>query len=300
MKRLSWLSVLLVFTILVGCTKEYSLENGGGSNNGSDQIVGVDCRIMKMSYYDSATNIAMGSLAASFFPPAVNDTVKDITLFDSVNNVIAFSTPQFVYGNDTVYLNSDEYFIRDVTTNNVVKARGIFSSAFPPIPFEIDYIYNSDGTLFQKRYNISGAPVNPAVVVEYTYSAGNLIKMVSTDYTTVTPELIMDAELDYYANIKPRGYLNLMPDETLSNDLNHFAPYTQFFNFGSKPLNALRYMKVRNYDPGNVVRDSSVSTFAGYITSRDNYVLSVYMLGDDQESIPAAAGRINFSYHCKQ
>ncbi|HMC99643.1 MAG TPA: hypothetical protein VKH37_05805, partial [Ferruginibacter sp.] len=110
---------------------------------------------------------------------------------------------------------------------------------------------------------------------------------------------IADADINYNTAIAPQHFLNLMPDETVTNDLNHFAPYTQFFNFGKKPTNAISMMKVRNYDPGNVVRDSTVSNFAGYITSRDNYVLSVYMLGDDQESIPAAMGKLTFSYHCK-
>ena len=123
--------------------------------------------------------------------------------------------------------------------------------------------------------------------------------MTSTDYTTPVPELIEDADVDYYSSIMPRNFLTLMPDETISDDLNHFAPYTQFFNFGKKPVNAIKTLKVRNYDPGNVPRDSTVSNFSTYITSRDNYVLSVYMLGDDQESIPAAHGRLNFSYKCK-
>jgi hypothetical protein len=105
--------------------------------------------------------------------------------------------------------------------------------------------------------------------------------------------------MDYYTTIKPRNYLNLMPDETISDDLNHFAPYTQFFNFGKKSTDAIRSLKVRSFDPGNVPRDSTVSNFSTYITSRDNYVLSVYMLGDDQESIPAAVGKLKFSYKCK-
>ncbi len=58
-------------------------------------------------------------------------------------------------------------------------------------------------------------------------------------------------------------------------------------------------MKIRNYDPGNTLRDSLVSTFSNYIMSRDNYVLSVQMSGDDLISIPAAIGKLSFSYKCK-
>ena len=296
MKKLSLFILIATVTVFViSCTKEFSLENGGSNGNGSDEIVGVDCRMSKIAFYDSASAIPLGSIAATI---DTKDTVRDVTLFDSLGNVIIMNSMPF-YSGDTAYLNPDEYFLTAPSTRLVTHLHGVLNSVFPSIPFECDYIYNSDGTLFQKRYDIPGAGVSPAVVVEYLYLGGNLVSMTSTDYTTFTPELIQDAQLDYYNNIKPRNYLNLMPDETISDDLNHFAPYTQFFNFGVKPINAIKSLKVRYYDPGNVVRDSTVSGFFTYITSRDNYVLSVYMLGDDQESIPAAMGRLNFSYKCK-
>ena len=293
MKRTSCITAILSVLILISCTKEFSLENGGTVS--SNEIVGVDCRMSRIAFYDSASNIALGSIAATI---DARDTVRDITLFDSLFNTIVLNSMPF-YARDTAYLNPDEYFIIDPATSKVLHLHGVLNSVFPSIPFETDYVYNADGTLFQKRYDIPGAGVSPAVVVEYTYLGGNLTRMTSTDYTTFTPSLIADADIDYYNNIKPRRYLNLMPDETLTDDLNHFAMYTQFFNFGTKPVNAIKSLKVRSYDPGNVVRDSTVSNFFTYITSRDNYVLSVYMLGDDQESLPAAVGRLNFSYKCK-
>ena len=271
------------------------MENGGSAGNGSDEIVGVDCRISRIDYYDSASAVPLGSIAATI---DAKDSVRNITLFDSLNNVISANSMPF-YSGDTAYLNPDEYFITDPTTSLVLHCHGVLSSVFPSIPFECDYIYNADGTLFQKRYDIPGAGVSPAVVVEYTYLGGNLVHMSSTDYTTLVPELIQDADLDYYSTIKPRHYLNLQPDETISDDLNHFSLYTQFFNFGTKPINAIKSLKVKFYDPGNVPRDSVSSVFLTYITSRDNYVQNVYMLGDDQESIPAVAGRLKFSYKCK-
>ncbi len=294
MKRISWITGSLLAVVFASCTKEYSLENGG-SGNGSTDIIGVDCRIAKIAYYDSVSAVPLGSIAATI---DTKDSVRDITLFDSLNNIIAFNSMPF-YSGDTAYLNPDEYFIMDPTTSLITHCHGVLNSVFPTIPFECDYVYNADGTLAQKRYDIPGAGVSPAVTVDYAYSGGDLVHMSSTDYTTLTPELIQDADLGYYTNIKPQSYLNLQPDETISDDLNHFSPYVQYFNFGKRSIDAIKDMKVRFYDPGNVVRDSVVSTFAGYITSRDNYVMSVYMLGDDQESIPAAMGKLVFSYKCK-
>ena len=127
--------------------------------------------------------------------------------------------------------------------------------------------------------------------VTYTYSGGNLTHMEGKDQ--VTGDVETDADVDYQANIFPRNYMYIFPDEV-------FYPYhTQFFNFVLKNSNALKKLTVRSYDPGNVVSDSAVSTFTNYIMSRDGYVLSTQMGGDDQQSIPAVAGKLKFSYHCK-
>jgi hypothetical protein len=109
----------------------------------------------------------------------------------------------------------------------------------------------------------------------------------------VTTNIIKDADLAYYTNIAPKNFMYLFPDEDT------YAPYNQFYNFGKKPLNAVKNLKLRFYGSGNIPVDSLVSTFSSYIMSRDNYVLSAYMIGDDQPCIPAAEGKLNFSYKCK-
>jgi len=106
-------------------------------------------------------------------------------------------------------------------------------------------------------------------------------------------DLEMDADITYFTNLVPRRSIYIFPDERF------YPEFSQFFNFGTKNFNAVRNMEVRNYNPGNVVRDSLVSTFSNYIMSRDGYVLSTQMGGDDQPSIPALAGKLSFSYHCR-
>ena len=170
MKRIPWIPGILILLVFASCTKEYSLENGGTSNNGSDQIIGVGCRISKIAYYDSASNVALGSLAAMI---NARDTVTDITFFDSLNNIIV-SNSMPSYSLDTVFLNPDEYFLTNVATGLVTHVHGVLTSVFPSIPFEADYVYNADGTLFQKRYDIPGAGISPAVVVEYSYAVETL------------------------------------------------------------------------------------------------------------------------------
>ena len=273
----------IVFTFF-SCAKEYSNENGGGPN---DLIVGINCRISKIVYTDTATNIGLGSIAAD-----INslDIVTKITSFDSVSNTIEFiGTP--VYLNDTVYINPDEYFIVDIN-KRITKLHGLIDPTDPfSLQFDQFYLYNGSGYLVAKNYFLTIAPTTPIYRIDYIYTAGNLTRMTRTNLTT--NDLEVDADLSYYSNIIPRRYIYIFPDDNI------YAEYNQFFNFGTRNFNAIKKMTVRNYDPGNVVRDSAVSTFSNYIMSRDTYILSVQMGGDAQPGIPALAGKLSFSYHCR-
>ncbi len=274
-----------ILITLFSCEKEYSLENSG--NLGSDQIVGIDCRISKIVYTDTATNTGLGSLAT-----IINslDIVTRITRFDSLSNTIEFiATP--VHVNDTVYINPDEYFIVDIN-KRIVKLHGLVDPTDPfSLQFDVFYQYNATGYLVAKNYFLTTAPTVLFYQVTYTYSGGNLTHMSGTDIST--GDLVTDADMNYFTNIIPKRYMYIFPDEKA------YPHFNQFYNFGTRNYNAIRDIKVRNYDPGNVVRDSTVSTFSSYIMSRDSYVLSVQMGGDDQQSIPAQAGKLSFSYSCK-
>ena len=108
-----------------------------------------------------------------------------------------------------------------------------------------------------------------------------------------TGDIYVDADVNYYSNILPNRFLYIFPDEK------SYPYFNQFYNFGTRPANAPKDITVRNYDPGGVLRDSTVTKFSNYIMSRDNYVLSVQMAGDDLISIPAVVGKLSFSYKCK-
>jgi hypothetical protein len=260
------------------------LENSG---IGSDLIIGIDCRISKIVSTDTATNTGLGSLAAD-----INnlDIVTRITKFDSLSNTIEFiATPTYI--NDTVYINPDEYFLVDIN-KQILKLHGLIDPTDPfSAQFDVNYTYSAPGHLISKSYALTSDPFNPFYLVVYTYVDGNLTHMSGTDL--FTGDLIIDADMNYYSNIVPKRYMYLFPDEK------GYPYFSQFFNYGLRSYNAVKDMTVRNYDPGNVVRDSLVSTFSNYIMSRDTYVLSVQMNGDDQPGIPAQAGKLSFSYHCK-
>lgn len=284
-KNISAILLLVGAVAFSSCMKEYSDENGGDADG---IIIGTDCRISKIAYADSATGAGLGSLSAVI---TSLDEVTDITRFDSLSLTIDFnSLPQ--YFSDTVYIDPDQYYIRDAGTRRINQFHGLIDPTVPGSPeYDVDFVYDGNGKLSQKLYSYSLLPGINFQEVTYTYTGGNLVSMTSVD--AFTGDLIKDATLTYYNNIAPRNFMYMFPDE------NNFAGFNQFFNFGGKPLNAVKAMKVRYYDPGNVLADSSVSTFKGYVMSRDNYVLSTYMLGDDQSSIPAVEGRLKFSYHCK-
>ncbi len=288
MKKIIFYTLIVILTItsFYSCTKEYSLENG--INQGNGLIVGVDCRISKISYTDTATGTGIGAITASINS---SDNAINITKFDSLSFTIEFfATP--VYFSDTVFINGDEYFLVDPSSKRIKQLHGLIDPTDPfSAQFDVSYFYNASGYLTSKFYSLTSNPGNPFYLVTYSYTGGNITHMTGTEL--INGDLVIDADIAYFSNILPKNFLYIFPDEK------GYPYFSQFYNFGVKPSNAIKAMTVRNYDPGNTLRDSTVSTFSNYIMSRDNYVLSVIMNGDDQLSIPAAASKLDFSYKCK-
>lgn len=286
MKKLLPLFFAALALAIFSCEKEYSLENSGNNNNGL--IVGTDCRLSKIVYTDTATGTGIGSIAAN-----INnlDIVTGITKFDSLSFTIDFiTTPAYV--SDTVFINADEYFLVDITTMRIKQLHALTDPTDPLSPqLEITYFYNGAGYLSSKITAYTINPGSPIYIVDYTYVAGKLTHMTGTDL--ITGDLYIDADINYYSNILPNRFLYIFPDEK------NYPYFSQFYNFGSRPGNAPKDITVRNYDPGGILRDSTVTTFSNYMMSRDNYVLSVQMAKDDLISIPAVASKLSFSYKCK-
>lgn len=283
MKKLSWL-ILCVPVIFFSCGKENSIENGLDNNS---LIIGNGCSISKIVYADTATDVALGSITAE-----VDDSGKvvSITEFDSLGFTINFYVEPTELS-DTIFINNNEYYLLDQVTGMVKGFHGLLVPTNPLSPrFDIAFTYNTEGNLVKKTYSFSTAPGTAYQEVNYSYSAGNLVQMTETDLTTGNK--ISDAEMSYYPLLTPKANFYLFPDEY------DYAQYTQFYNFGKRSANAVKSMKVRFYAPGNIPIDSAVSTFSDYVTSVDNYTLSVIMDGDNQPSIPARASRLNFSYSC--
>jgi hypothetical protein len=280
-KRL--LYAIIVLLTVSSCGKELSTEFGSGNDGG---VIGADCRISKIAYNDSASGVALGSISA-----IINGTDKAtaITLFDSLSlSLIDQYNPQ--YFGDTIAIDPDQYFVIDNATKRIQLLHGLIDPGVPGSQkFEIDYTYDASGYLTGKLYSL--VPLNlPFVQVNYAYTGGNLTSMLSEDL--FSGDVITDATVTYYNNIAPKNYIYIFPDE------DGYAPFNQFYNFGKRSTNAVKDLKVRYYNSG-IVSDSSVSSFINYTMSRDNYVVSVNMVGDDQPSIPAMEGKLNFAYKCK-
>ena len=292
MNKLRPLLFATVLISLFSCEKEYSTENSG--NNDNEFIVGIDCRISKIVFTDTAgTSMGSPGTGLGSITADINnlDIVTELRAYDSLSSVLVYYTRP-VYTNDSVYINADEYFIVDAN-KRITKMHGLVDPTDPfSLQFDVFYVYNTAGYLVTKNYFLTLSPTVPFYKVDYTYAgAGNLTRMTAVNLPG--GDLEMDADITYYNLTVPRRFIYTFPDEIT------YAPFTQFFNFGTRNFNAPKNMKVRNYDPGNVVRDSIVSTFSNYSMSRDTYILSVQMGGDDQPSIPALAGKLRFSYKCK-
>lgn len=276
--------------MLNSCEKEYSNEN---ISDGSDLIVGVDCRISKIAYTDtSGTSIGLPGVGLGSITSYINSLDIDtmIVQFDSVGNAIVdYNKP--IYSNDSIYIDADQYFIVDAN-KRITKFHGKEDPTDPAtLVFDVYYAYNAAGYLVTKTYFLNTSPTIPYKRVDYIYTGSNLTHMNVVELPA--GDLDMDADITYYNLTVPRRFIYIFPDEI------KYPLFTQFLNFGAKSFNAPKELKVRNYDPGNVVRDSLVSTFSNYRQSNDTYILSVQMGGSDQPSIPALAGKLSFSYKCK-
>jgi len=292
MNKFRPLLLIAIVVALFSCEKEYSNENSGNTDN--DLIVGIDCRISKITYTDTSgtagggPGTGLGSIEA-----AINnlDVVTMITRFDSLSNTIEFINAP-IYSNDSVFINADEYFVVD-GNKRIIKMHGLADPTDPfSLQYDVSFAYNTAGYLTTKNYFLTSSPTVPFYRVDYSYGDGaNLTHMSAVNLPG--GDLEMDADISYMTNLVPRRFIYIFPDERF------YPEFSQYFNFGTKNFNAVKKMTVRNYNPGNVVRDSSVSTFSNYIMSRDGYVLSTQMGGNDQPSLPALAGKLSFSYHCK-
>lgn len=286
MKKRIFIYSILLATVITSCQKEYSTEGGG--TDGTAVIIGADCRISKIAFKDSLGVTGLGSIGAAI---DASDNATDITLFDSLSLTIDFnSLPQ--YFTDTIAIDPDQYFIADLATKRIKSFHGLIDPTVATSPeFDVTYTYDGAGLLINKSYTYSLLPGIPYQLVTYTYTGGNLTHMITDDL--FTNEKIKDADITYFTNISPKNYLYIFPDEIT------YTYFNQFFNFGKKCTNAVKSIKIHYYDPGNVLTDSTVSTFKNYVMSRDNYVVNVNMVGDDQATIPAAEGKLFFSYKCK-
>jgi hypothetical protein len=287
MKKCFFVLPVAAMLVFASCSKEYSQE-ASSDDSGNGQIIGVDCRISKIAYHDTATGTGLGAIIASINSA---DNVTNITKFDSLSFTIDFIATPF-YASDTVFINADEYFLVDIATRRIRQLHALVDPTDPfSLQYEVSYFYDGSGYLAQKFYALTSNPGVPFYLVAYTYSGGKMTHMTGTDL--FTGDLVVDADINYYNNVLPKRFLYLFPDEE------GYPHFSQFYNFGARPTNGPQKITVRNYDPGNVLRDSIVSTFGSYVMSRDNYVLSVIMTGDDQPSIPATAGKLSFTYKCK-
>lgn len=277
--------VSLLLITVYACKKESSFENPNNPN--SNVIIGANCRIDKIAFSDSTSDIGIGSVSA-----VINafDTTTSVTIFDSLGNNIIFNAA-ITYANDTAYINPDEFFVLDIN-NRVNRMHVLLDPQDPASPqIDVDYTYDGGGHLVKKSYAFTLDPDVPFQEVNYTYTNNNLTGMTKVDLTS--NDILQNAVLNYDNSISPKNFIYIFPDEEA------YSPFTQFLNFGVRSANAVKGIAINYFNPGNIPAGSTLSTFNNYILSLDNYVVSATMTGDDLESIPAPTGRLKFNYKCK-
>jgi hypothetical protein len=285
-----WLGFFFVaLTAVVACTKEYSFEDPLGGQ-ASGPVLGNNCIINKIVEFDTITNTGLAALNFNFNS---NGRVLTLAEVDSIalNNILSTT---YTYNIDTVRLDPDQFFVLDATGR--VKQFTGYADPYDPLSdiLDFEYLYDASGKLTTRKVSDATLPGIVLLQSDYTYTGSNLTRI-----TTKIPLLnatYFDATYEYQFDRVPKNYMNVL------SDAEELAPYLPALNMGSRSLNPIKKIKVLEFDPlvpGGAAIDSTVTTFSNYTYSRDGYVLSVDLGGDEVPGIALSAGRNKFGYFCR-
>ena len=203
MNKFRPLLFIAIVVALFSCEKEYSNENSGNTDN--ELIVGIDCRISKIIFTDTSGTAGGGrGIGLGSIESRINSLDVDTTIirFDSLSNTLEFINKP-IYSNDSVFINSDEYFVVDIN-KRIKKMHGLADPTDPlSLQYDVFFAYNTAGYLTTKTYFLTSSPTAPFLRVDYTYAGGvNLTHMAAVNLPG--GDLDMDADITYFTNLAPR------------------------------------------------------------------------------------------------
>jgi hypothetical protein len=279
MRKLRTLTALLSLFAIISCSKEYSDENGNPINN---------CRISSIAV--AADAISSSGLYALNTKFGANNLASGVEAYDSTTNSADFNT-SLTYKGDTVFTAVNDFFVLDVSK----KVRKLFTPIDPSNPAGekavYDYKYDASNYLVEKTISAAGIPL-PLVTFTYTWVAGNLTKISGVVNTGLTPQKLLDANMEYDLSIQPVNFMYIFPD-----GFENYV-YLNALDFGKKPMNLIKKITVVYYDDQGAPQGNFDTFISDVKFNSEGYVTEWYADGSSFDPSGIFLGRTLFGYKC--
>lgn len=227
----------------------------------------TNCKISNLSYLDIASGGEYASLTSTFNPA---NQVSKIQLIRK-NPDTLFLDYTHTYAANRVNVDGTQYFDLDAT-GRVKQFHGFMHGdvANAPQRWLITYTYDANGYMTKASYAPEASPATTALELNYTWTNGNLTKIV----LTITNSLQKQEFLYEYDQSK-----------TAKNFLCFFPSFEILYNqsaidFGKNSTNVLSKSTIKYYDNTGALNKTEVSNYSSYVMDANNNVKSFTATGD--------------------
>ncbi len=219
-----------------------------------------------------------------------NNQANRVEAYDSTTNSSDYSV-SLSYKGDTVFTDANEFFVLDAA-KKVKKLITPFDPTDPAGEKAVyDYKYDASNYLTSKTISSAIVPL-PLVTFTYTWVGGDLVKVVGIATVGLTPQKILEANLEYDLSKQPKNFMYIFPD-----GFENFF-YLNALDFGKKSTHLLKKITLTYSN----AQGTPQGTFTTFITdakfSTEGYLTEWYADGDSIDPFGIFAGRTLFSYKC--
>lgn len=280
MQKQLWTGVLLMIIFFSSCTKETSVETGGGGAAG--------CRVKSLVLVDSTSGAAQYALNTLFNALAKAQTIEAV---DSLSKQVDFTQP-LVYNKDSILFGNDQYILLDSISR--VKKFQLLEDPTDVTSqmYVFQYKYDANGYLLEKTLSTKQTA---ATVLNYAYTwvGGNLTRVEGKITVGTATIRVFLAELGYDTSIEPLNFIYIFPEATES------FLYLNALNYGKKNKNLLKSMTIVYYDQQGIQTDKYVSTIRNAKLNADKQVTEWMVDGDSFDPYGIFLGKMRFDYFCR-
>ena len=275
--------------IVAGCNKSFvetdpatgtSPVSLTSTSTGSCSVINIS---QKNKDYGNVDNSFQVTRDTNFIPTRMR-------LYDSLAGKSDYDINVFLSG-DSMLLSTGEYLLRDPVTK-LIKVLSTKSDIYDPNSDDklCLYFYNTQGYLIKKQIFLNGSSY-PSYETTYGYDNNLLTGCVVT--AGANKLKLIESTLAYDTSKIVKPWIYLFPDFFEGYN------YLQAFNFGKKAASPVSSILTRIFDinDGSII-DYWYTSFAGYVYSKDNFILQTTAKGDLQQGLGLLFGITRFDYQC--